>query len=276
MLLVTRTSWSCLCVYLWTYKSFNSPDFSCEVLCFLMAALEDLAALDEWLSSIGGITEAGRSKLEKAAIVSLTVVKCLTIEDLNEVKLNVGDRAIFRTGWEKITAKVPEKELVEKESPVVPIVPEVEASAKLFSIEEISKFFGQLSTREKTGSVLQQLSGVKRAASTSSTGPQPEGSVAGAAADVNVNTLSKDRLLNRLAADYIGSNVSDSLVADIRLDRGEKPLLPINFATVFNGVVADDEDILGCGTGAGRLVWQSGKGNLRKPTPDRLSYGQFF
>ena len=102
------------------------------------------------------------------------------------------------------------------------------------------------------------------------------GNVGGGTADVTVTTLAKDRLLNRLAADFIGNNVEDSLVAELKTAKGEKPLLPINFATVFNGVVADDEEILGCGSGAGRLVWQSGKGNLRRPTPDKLSYGQFF
>jgi hypothetical protein len=274
-------------VYMLAYMSFDSCNFSLidvfDSACIM--SMEDSEALLQWYVDIGGITEVGRSKLEKATIVSLGTVKNLTLQDILEVKLGVGDRANFRAGWEVIIKPVVEVPV----EPVVPVVPvpepvvvpeEASADTKLYSIAEISKFFGSLSSREASGSVLQQSPDGRRealaAAASVATGFQPAGVVGGAAGDVTVRTLAKDRLLNRLASEFIGNNVDDSLVAESKAEKGEKPLLPINFATVFNGVVADDEEILGCGTGAGRLVWQSGKGNLRKPTPDRLSYGQFF
>ena len=46
---------------------------------------EENISLDEWLTSIGGITEAGRTKLEKATIVSVNVVKLLEDDDINQI-----------------------------------------------------------------------------------------------------------------------------------------------------------------------------------------------
>jgi hypothetical protein len=51
--------------------------------------------------------------------------------------------------------------------------------------------------------------------------------------------------------------------------------LPINFCTVLNGRVIEEEEILG-GQYNGRLIRQSGRGNIRRPTPDKLSFGQFY
>ena len=49
-----------------------------------------------WISSIGGITKPGLEKLEKAAVVSITAVRCLVAEDIVDLKLAVGDRGIFK------------------------------------------------------------------------------------------------------------------------------------------------------------------------------------
>jgi hypothetical protein len=54
---------------------------------------------EEWLESIGGITENGRSKIEKASIVNLAAVRLITELDIDEIKLGIGDRAIFKAGW---------------------------------------------------------------------------------------------------------------------------------------------------------------------------------
>lgn len=94
-------------------------------------------------------------------------------------------------------------------------------------------------------------------------------------------TLAKDRLLSRLAACYVEEGgLHDTLaLQDLKtaVDKGEKVLLPVNFATVFNGGIGlEEEEIVGNGQFQGRLVWQSGRGNTRRPTPDRLSYGQFY
>jgi hypothetical protein len=176
-----------------TVRSFISFNFSStDVFCSsCIMYMEDSAALHQWYVDIGGITEIGRSKVEKATIVSLGTVKNLTLEDILEVKLGIGDRANFRAGWEVITKPV-------VEVPVVPVVPvpepvvvpeEVSADTKLYSIAEISKFFGSLSTRETSGVVLQQSPDGRRealaAAASVSTGFIPAVVVAGAG-DVTV------------------------------------------------------------------------------------------
>ena len=47
--------------------------------------MADPMTLDEWLVDIGGITEGGRAKLEKATIVNLISVKLLTLEECTEL-----------------------------------------------------------------------------------------------------------------------------------------------------------------------------------------------
>ena len=51
---------------------------------------------EEWMLSIGGITENGKSKLKKATIVNLAAVPLITEEDIDEIRLGVGDLAIFK------------------------------------------------------------------------------------------------------------------------------------------------------------------------------------
>jgi hypothetical protein len=102
-----------------------------------------------------------------------------------------------------------------------------------------------------------------------------------ASSSVTAKTLAKDQLLNRLAGQFAQGGLQDSLslqeLSLAGLLKGDKALLPVNFVTVFSGCGAEDEEVLGCGQNQGRLVWQSGKaGSLKKPTADRLSYGQFF
>jgi hypothetical protein len=63
-----------------------------------MATGGDLT-LDEWLISIGNLTEHGRSKLEKGTIVNLAAVRLISEADIDEIRLGVGDRAIFKAGW---------------------------------------------------------------------------------------------------------------------------------------------------------------------------------
>jgi hypothetical protein len=54
-------------------------------------------------------------------------------------------------------------------------------------------------------------------------------------------------------------------------------LLPVNFVTMFTGCGVDEEEVVGTGQFQGCLVWHSGKGSSpKRPTADRLSYGQFF
>jgi hypothetical protein len=54
---------------------------------------------EDWIALIGGITKNGRSKLGKATIVSLASIRLITEEDIDEIRLGLGDRAIFKQGW---------------------------------------------------------------------------------------------------------------------------------------------------------------------------------
>jgi hypothetical protein len=253
----------------------------------VMATADIPLTLDEWLVEIGGITEQGRGKLEKATIVSLTTVRHLTESDIHEIKLGIGDRAVFLAGWAALRA--PKETLVTSgESPAVPIVVPVvsEEEAQLFSVSDITKFFGALGgARSKHGGLglqhaKQSLDGraeALAAASVLSAGGRK--TVPGRLGpDVTPRVLAKDNLLNRLAASYVNAGLEETLsLQDLKIaEQGEKLLLPINFCTVLSGIVKEEEEILGCGQFAGKLVWQSGKGSGRKPSPDKLSYGQFF
>jgi hypothetical protein len=247
---------------------------------FVMA--EEIS-LDEWLASIGGITEAGRTKLEKATIVNVNVVKLLEEEDINQIRLGIGDRAVFKAGWESVRSV--KRTLASPEVPVVPVVPEEEGAVaapisreRLYSIEDLSKFLGGLG-REPAGTGASLGGGRLQepaVASTSASVPLRVPSPADRDLPVTVKSLAKDRLLSRLASEYVTEGLANTLsLTDLQLDRGEKPLLPINFCTVLNGGIIEEEEILS-GQNNGRLVWQSGRGNLRRPTPDKLSFGQFY
>ena len=229
-------------------------------------------SFEDWLLKIGGITEDGRRKLEKATVVSTIAVKYLTLEDIAEIKLGVGDRGIFRAAWQALQADLPT-------SP--PSSSDVTDESRLYTISEISKFMGGLprsgsSKDPTTGPVTHQSRDGRREALEAASGI---GVVSNIGADVTSRVLAKDKLLSRLASEYVQGGLRDTLsLQDLQLAgvQGEKLLLPVNFATVFNGCALEEEEVVGCGQFAGRLVWQSGKGNARRPTPDRLSFGQFF
>ena len=42
-----------------------------------------------WLEAIGGVSKGGLEKLEKSAITSVRAVRCLTLEDINEIRLAI-------------------------------------------------------------------------------------------------------------------------------------------------------------------------------------------
>ena len=148
----------------------------------------------------------------------------------------------------------------------------------MYSIADIARFLGQ-SSGNPTGDTLPP--------------PANFGALGGAAASagarvsscasssVTAKTLAKDQLLNRLASQFSQGGIQDTLslqeLSLAGLVKGEKALLPVNFVTVFSGCGVEDEEVVGTGQYQGRLVWQSGKGGaLKRPTADRLSFGQFF
>jgi hypothetical protein len=244
-----------------------------------------------WIAAIGGITKAGLEKLDKSAIVSLIAVRCLEPEDIVDLKLAVGDRVIFRAGWQTLVSKTTAEELggcpLPPKIPSKPPPEDIDPEAKIYSVNDISKFLGQpQASALKAGQTLQEpdSSGGRVEALRAAAALHPSNSGRGAtrhSEPVTAKELAKDRLLNRLAAEFAQDGVKDSLslqdLAIAGIFKGEKALLPVNFVTIFTGCSVDDEEILGCGQfGSGKLVWQSGKNQSRRPTADKLTFGQYF
>jgi hypothetical protein len=192
--------------------------------------------LDDWILQIGGLTDGGRKRLDKAGIVSLAAVKHLSLSDIDEIQLVVGDRGIFRDGW--ITLTTPER--------IIPTEPfksalegldgtkskvTVSETEKLYTIKQISEFFGGL-----PGSASIQTPG---AAAVEGLRRLPGAGVKATLADVTTKTLAKDRVLNSLASSYLEGGVRDTFsIQDLTLSelaglKGEKLLLPVHFATVL-------------------------------------------
>jgi hypothetical protein len=236
-------------------------------------------SLEEWISSIGGISEAGMSKLEKATIISVQAVKAISEEDINEVKLGVGDRALFKAGWRKLTGisdKIVEPPKVEPPKvegpPIPPRSPSiVTAEAASYSLADFAELLKVLPAASLAASVQPLQQPVVPAVPVRRFGVAPE--------EVTPQTLSKNQALRDLASSLGHNIVKDSLDLDYYAEKGckgEKCLLPVNFATVLGGNFGEDEEVISTGEYGGRMVWQTGKANARKPTPDRLNYGQFY
>jgi hypothetical protein len=228
----------------------------------------------EWLEKI---TEDGRKKLEKATVVNVDSVRYLTLEEILEIRLGVGDRGVFRAYWQSLQVKDKEPEPKVSDSSDV----SERHSERLYTIEEVAKYCagGGVPLQQPVSTVAAAHSVDGRTEAIAAARGINTG-VPAIGVEVTSQVLAKDRLLNRLASQYAQGGILDSLsLQDLNLingQKGEKILLPINFCTVLNGCSFDEEEVLGCGSGSGKLVWQSGKNNSRRPTPDRLSFGQFF
>jgi hypothetical protein len=97
------------------------------------------------INSIGGISKGGLEKLEKAAVVNITAVLCLDAEDIVELKLAVGERGIFKVGWQALVAQ---KAIVDRSSTPIPTPTPVSSEeqdpeVKVYSLNNITKFLGQ-------------------------------------------------------------------------------------------------------------------------------------
>jgi hypothetical protein len=261
--------------------------FSFLIFGYLKVVLEmaeggDPITFEEWSDRIG-ITRQGKEKLEKATVCSLLAVKCLSEEDIQEIRLGVGDRGLFRAGWnilrEPIVSPKPTSEIKgtgEEDRHSVPqgvAPPPVDPEAKIYSVADVAKFLGQSSS--VAGAVIPSIAEIGRDSNNS-------GRVSSRAASaVTVRTLAKDQLLNRLSSQFVQGGLQETLsIQELSLAgllKGEKALLPVNFVTIFTGCGIDEEEVVGTGQFQGRLVWQSGKnGSPKRPTADRLTYGQFF
>ena len=99
---------------------------------------------EQWIESIGGLTENGRSKLEKATIVSLAAVRLITEPDIDEIRLGLGDRVIFKAGWKTLTG-APDKAtpIVEQISDDPPPPPPNHGSGH-FSLQDLAELLKTL------------------------------------------------------------------------------------------------------------------------------------
>jgi hypothetical protein len=258
-----------------------------------MSEGDALESFEQWTEYIG-LTKNGKEKLEKATVCSIQAVRCLTEDDITEIKLGVGDRGLFRAGWNslRLPTELPEPLKTDTADAVVDHSNRVSSTGlptgtdvdvKVYSIADVAKFLGQ--NRSESSVQVPTSQGAVAGASGSSfmvdSSRLGTHTSARAASNVTAKTLAKDSLLNRLAGQFAQGGLQDTLslqeLSLAGLVKGDKALLPVNFVTVFTGCGAEDEEVLGCGQNQGRLVWQSGKaGALKKPTADRMSYGQFF
>jgi hypothetical protein len=186
----------------------------------------------------------------------------------------VGDRGIFKAGWQSLMSRHTKPR--EPEEPVkTHTSEETDPDSKVYSLNDITKFLGQsqgqavvLGAQGGTAS----LDGKLDSGAVRKRGRLPE--------PVTARELAKDKLLNRLASEFAQDGLRDSLslqdLAAAGLLKGEKALLPVNYVTIFTGCAVEEEEIVGTGQFAGRLIWQTGKGTSRRPTADKLSFGQFF
>ena len=58
-------------------------------------------SFEQWTEYIG-LTKNRKEKLEKVTVCSIQAVRCLTEDDIVEIKLGVGDRGLFRAGWNNL------------------------------------------------------------------------------------------------------------------------------------------------------------------------------
>jgi hypothetical protein len=174
-----------------------------------------------WLDAIGGVSKGGIEKLEKAAISSVRAVHCLTLDDISEIKLAIGDWAIFRAGWSELINPAPRVKSPEEVKSTEEFVQgdDTDVDLKQYSIADITKFFGQpgaqgLSPTQQIGAALQQASSATRV------NPRHK-------EPVTTKTLAKEKLLNRLAAEYAQEGIKDTLSLQelaLGLTKGEKVL----------------------------------------------------
>jgi hypothetical protein len=188
---------------------------------------------EDWIAAIGGITENGRSKLEKATIVSLVAINLLTEEDIDEIRLGLGDRVIFKAGWRKLLGVQEPTKASPTIEQILPEDPPLSTTSVRFTLSDVAELLKKLPTAP-----------VAPVASTSQEAPQvPQGAHSrfGDQSAVTALSLGKNKALRDLAASLGHQAPADSLPLHFysreHSEKGERCLLPINFATVLGGFV---------------------------------------
>ena len=211
-----------------------------------------------WCKEVG-ISDNGAKKLLTAEVRDDLAITLLEPDEIAAVKLAPGDLAKFRYGQRLLRKKLetpPELDSVTGTAPTS-LKPNAEG---LYTLEQVTAFLAN-----KTSSPVPITK-----PPTSLNGPQAapsrrERSTAGPARSVPAednadNTeFGRHLLKDLLTVDDCFTNAA-----------GEKPLLPVNFIRNPKGTITDyDEQVV---TEDGRLVV---KPNVRKPTADQLTAGQW-
>jgi hypothetical protein len=221
-----------------------------------MAAKEP--TLEEWITEIGGLSEAGRNKLEKATIISLAAVKAISEQDIEDVKFGLGDRAVFRAGWRKLTGvaapvAVRKQSVSERLSSMTPPparrpspprrpsqpIASADGAAESVSSGEPKYFLADFAE------LLKVLPSKSAPVLPSVIAPVRRFGVA--SDDVTPQTLSKNQALRDLASSLGHQIVKDTLDLDYYADKGQKGeryLLFVNFTTVLGGNFGEEDDVI--------------------------------
>jgi hypothetical protein len=256
--------------------ALGSPHFNLDRRVFTEMAIPE-QTFEQWLEAIGGITENGRSKIEKATIVNLAAVRLISEEDIDEIRLGLGDRVIFKAGWRALigdtaAAAKASDDSNSRDPPRTEDPPSFRQSTSHYTVSEFTELLKLLPSSAPSAPASPSPRGLQQSQAARSFGDPT--------ARVTAQSLSKNQALRELAASLGQPPPAEQLSLDHyspdQDDKGEKCLLPINFATVIGGFVSEEEEVLSTGEFGGRMVWQAGRKNSRKPTPDRLNYGQFY
>ena len=206
---------------------------------FLIDVVSEMATggdppLDEWLISIGNLTEHGRSKLEKGTIVNLAAVHLISEADIDEIRLGVGDRAIFKAGWRALIGitVTPTDTSDPGDAPIT-----AAQGTSHYSLTDLAALLKILPT--STPSIASVRAPHQPQASNSH--------ASDAASRVTAQSLGQNQALRDLAASLGHPPVTESLPLDHYAqdaDKGERCLLPINFATVLGAISGEDEEIV--------------------------------
>jgi hypothetical protein len=172
----------------------------------------------------------------------------ITEIDIDEIRLGLGDRVIFKAGWRALTGEIQKSPNAEQpprvEIPIEMIQRTENSQFTLSDLAELLKILPNTGTATPPRATLQQPQGAR------SRGEEPP--------LVTAQTLSKNTALRALVASLGQQPTAESLALDYysydQNEKGERCLLPINFVTVIGGFVGEDEEVLSTGEFGGRMV----------------------
>jgi hypothetical protein len=224
-----------------------------------------------WMS-LTGITEKGVKLIENNQINNLATLLLFQPEDVDALRLNVGDALRFKSGIASLRlSKDKPPGLVDKDGKLIVKDDEKKdlketltssSGERVFSLHEVEQLLAG------KGAVIAGASGSSKVTDPSSlsallaSDPVINASLSSLLAKPADNTVSQVRDLMRDLLNFDDVPVNS---------RGEKVLLPINFLSCVRGT-QDNEEVVHSGKGQ-NLVLQS---NLNRVRPEKLTAGQWI